>query len=194
MIYEGVTNNTSMRFYRAVSSDGAAFTKTAGALTSGAVMLPESDENDFISVPELVRVDASTIRLYFVAGGDHVESAFSSDEGFTWTREGNIAVSGLPSGQWVVDPDIVRLSDGRWQLFFATPPEGVSGLSNKRIRSALSDDGRSFTLEAGDRVGVENSTQDRLDPDVVLLPSGRYRMYFGEANGGPYDLRSALSP
>jgi hypothetical protein len=196
MIYEGVTNNTNMRFYRATSTNGTTFTNTPGPLAGGAVMLPEPDENNFISVPELIRLDAATRRIYFVAGGDHVESAISMDGGFNWVREGDIGLNGLPAGQVVVDPDIVRLSDGQFRLFFATPPDGVPGLANKRIRSGLSVDGIGFVLEAGDRVGVDDSTQDRLDPDVVLLVDGRYRMYFGEApfSGGVYDLRSALSP
>jgi len=195
MIYESVTNNTRMRFYRATSLDGAVFTQTPAALASGAVMLPETDENDFISVPDLLRVDEATLRLYFVAGGDHVESAVSRDDGFTWTREGDIVPSGLPPGQWVVDPDAVRLPEGDLRLFFATPPDGVPGLLNKRIRSAISTDGRNFVLEPGDRVGVESGDQDRLDPDVVLLPDGSYRMYFGEATSarGTYDLKSAVS-
>ena len=195
MIYKGVTNNTDMRFYRATSSDGITFTKTNGVLTAGAVMLPEADENNFISVPELIRVNSTTIRIYFVAFGDHVESAISTDEGFTWVREGNISISGLLAGQLVVDPDIVRLADGTYRLFFATPPDGVSS-GNMRIKSAVSTDGRSFTLESGERVGVETSTQIRLDPDVVPLPGNMYRMYFGEApdSNTTYHLRSAVSP
>ncbi len=195
MIYEGVLNN-QMRFYRALSSDGLHFAKTAGALTSGAVLLPESDESDFVSVPELIRVDAHTLRIYFVAKGDHTESARSLDEGMTWIREGDLVIQGLSSGQWVVDPDLMALVGGQFRLFFVTPPDGVAGLSNKRIKSALSSDGLTFVLETGDRVGVENGQQDLVDPDVVQLTDGTYRMYFGktEGTGGTYDLKSAVHP
>jgi len=195
MIYEGVTNNTNMKFYRATSSDGVHFTKTNGALTGGAVLLPEVDENNFIGVPDLVPVNANTLRLYFVAAGDHIETATSSDTGSTWTREGPIILTGHTGGSQQVDPDAIVLPDGGFRLFYATPPSGQS-FANLRIHSALSSDGRSFTVEAGARINVETSSQSRLDPDVVLLPAGNYRMYFGESPDPQtdYDLRSAISP
>ena len=70
----------------------------------------------------------------------------------------------------------------------------ITGLSNKRIISATGTDGRTFTLESGERVAATNLTDDRVDPDVVLLSTGKYRMFFGFSTTGTYDLKSATSP
>jgi hypothetical protein len=190
------------KFFRAVSDDGINFTVTPGKEADGAVFVGQGESDD-VSVPDLIAVNDSSIRLYFVKGpsvnNNKIESAISYDEGLTWKREGEITINGLPQGYPFVDPDIIRLNDGRFRLFFATNGPGyesLKGLFNTRIRSAYSTDGRNFTLEDGERVGVENSSQSRVDPDVVKLSNGKYRMYFSETKDmdSQYDLRSALSP
>lgn len=201
MIYEGVTGTPpaeQMQFYRATSRDGITYTKTEGALTNGAVMLPEGDESHFLGVPELVRVDSTTLRIYFVTNFRYCESATSTDEGMTWAREGPIELIGLTSGQPVLDPELYRFATGEYRLYFATPADGVLDGINKRIRSALSSDGRTFTMEDGDRIAVIDATQDLVDPDVVETSSGQLRMYYGQWDGistpaFDYDLVSALS-
>jgi len=188
MIYEKDANNVRS-LYRAVSSDGITFTPSS----SGAVMYPGSGDNNFLSVPDMVFINGTTIRMYFVAGGDFIDSATSSDNGMTWTREGRITIPGVNTSQQL-DPDIVAI-EGGYRLFFATPPPGVD-FDNMRIWSATSTDGRNFTLEAGERVGVDNASQLRLDPDVVLTPEGFYRMYFGEATSAvanDFSIHSAVS-
>lgn len=194
LVFESVVGGTPpslaggvSRFYRATSSDGVTFTRTLAA-----ALEPIASDKNFLSVPELIQISSSTMRLYYVAGGEFTESAVSSDNGITWTREGRISINGLPSANWVVDPDVVLTDDGRYRLFFATAADGVSGLLNKRIRSATSVDGRTFTLETGDRLaGVAD---DFADPDVVRLSDGRYRMYVGSTPiGGPTDLKSAIN-
>lgn len=184
------------RFFRAQSADGVDFALTVGPFEDGAIMVPEGGDNNFLSVPDMIELVDGSIRMYFVASGDHIESALSNDKGMTWIREGVTVISDLKDDQPAVDPDIIMLDDGVYCLFFATNDGDSSFLENLRIRSALSDNGLDFELEGGDRIPVENDVQLRLDPDVVLLPDGNYRMYFGEAldDQSEFNLRSALSP
>ena len=194
MIYESAptTGAGVLRFYRATSPDAVTWTKVAGSGTNGAVMEPAVGDTNFISVPDLILLTSGSIRMYFVAGGGHVETATSADNGATWTREGPITITGITTGRWHVDPDIIRLPDNTYRLYMAAPL--TTGLSNKRIISATGTDGRAFTLESGERVAATNLTDDRVDPDVVLLSTGKYRMYFGFSTTGTYDLKSATSP
>ncbi len=204
LIYEKQTTESGVsvrRLHRATSSDGLNFTVTTGSQTSGSIMSPQASDHNFLSVPDMISLNSTTIRMYFVAGGLWIETATSTNEGLTWTREGSITLTGLVQGLPSVDPDIVRLDDGRYQLFFTTNPDNQPGnaLISTRIRSGLSSDGKTFTVDSGDRVSVDNSNLSRVDADVVKLSNGRYRMYFGEFNsstpgaGATVNLRSALS-
>lgn len=189
VIYEQLLGGVG-RFYRATSPDGVNFTVSP----STPVMQPGGSDNNFLSVPDIISLGGGTLRMYFVAGGALTDSATSTDDGVTWTREGRITINGLSPVNWVVDADLVRLSSGSYRMYFATGPDGQSGLNNKRIRSATSTDGRTFTLDAGIRVAPLASGDDLVDPDVIQLPDGRYRMYYGYSTpGGTYNLMSSIT-
>lgn len=199
MIY-GIQTTEPMteRLFRATSTDGITFTEQTGSLTGGAVLLAESDEDDFVSVPELIQLADGSIRLYFVASttNSNVHTAVSTDNGATWTREGQIDISGGSTGGQINDPDVVKLADGTYQLFFTTPPADQA-IGALRIRSAVSTDGRNFVLESGSRV-IPSSTVDALmDPDTILIKgtTDQYRLYYGGnlVGGGPDDLRALFS-
>ena len=110
MIY-GVQTTEPMteRLFRATSTDGITFTEQTGSLTGGVVLLAESDEDDFVSVPELIQLADGSIRMYFVASttNSNVHTAVSTDNGATWTREGQIDISGGPTGGQINDPPLV---------------------------------------------------------------------------------------
>lgn len=186
------------RFYRYSSSDGISFTPTPGSDENGSVLSPSESDAGFISVPDMIELPDGSIRLYYVSAGDHTESATSTDLGVTWTREGRVTISGIPDGgYWMVDPDVLELDDGRYWLFFATTYDEATGeMGMLRIRSALSTDGRSFTMESGERLSIGGDVSLRIDPDVILLSDGTYRMYYGEegSSGPGLNLKSAISP
>jgi hypothetical protein len=195
MIYGIQTANPmAERLYRATSTDGITFTKQAGPLTGGAVLIADAGENDFVSVPELIYLNDTTLRLYFVASTavSRIHTATSTDNGQTWTREGQISITGGSYGGQTNDPDVVRLADGRWRLFFATPPAGKQ-IGELEIRSAISTDGRNFTLESGTRISPWNSFTVTMDPDAVLAigSTDTYRLYYGVEPAG--DLQGLLS-
>ncbi len=185
---------TTEEQFRATSNDGITFTKQG----SDPVLSADAGENDFVSVVDMIYINDTTLRMYFVANtvDSYVHTATSTDDGATWTREGEITLTGDIGGQ-LNDPDIIRLSDGSWRLFFTTPPEGQA-IGDLRIRSATSTDGRSFTLETGDIATPSDTVEALMDPDAVLQlgTTDAYRVYYGGnlSGGGPDDLRARVSP
>ncbi len=195
MIFERVAlanQSVVVGLYRATSTDGLAW-----AADPTPVLTPIAEEAGFMSVPELVAFDAGLWRLYYVVRGDVVASATTTDRGRTWTREGRLSVTGLAAGERYVDPDLIRTPAGHLRMFAAIIPATIpTGIGNQRIRAAVSDDGRTFHFAPYDLIGVTNNTEAKIDPDVVALPGGGYRMYFGAgaSAGGPIDLHSATAP
>lgn len=155
----------------ATSTDGKTFQKVGVAINSN-----NKDDKFFASVPDLVRVNDSLIRLYYVSQGDKIASATSSD-GRTWKRE-----DGFRLEDSSVDPDVSLKtnSDGtqQWVMYFAT----LEGAGNK-IYKATSKDG--LTWEKGEIVLRPNTSSGVvLDPDVINLSQNKYRMFFGESASG----------
>ena len=177
--------------YRATSTDGLTWTaETTPVLT------PDTEEAGFMSVPELFAVTANLWRIYYVVRGDVVASATTTDRGRTWTRERRITVIGLAPGERYVDPEIIRTPAGHLRMFAAVIPATIpNGIGNQRIYAAVSEDGRTFYFEPTVLIGVSNNSEAKIDPDVVPLPGGGYRMYFGwgASASGAIDLYSATT-
>lgn len=182
------------RLYRATSSNGIInFIYQPGHYLGGAVLTGEAADGNFVSVPDLIYINDTTLRMYFVASTleSHIHTATSTDDGATWTREGQISITGSYGGQ-TNDPDIVLLSDGSYRLFFTTPPPGTA-IGDLRLRSATSTDGRNFTLESGDIVAPSGSIMAILDPDAVPVSgTTKYRVYYGLEPAGI--LHAIISP
>ncbi|MBI4407041.1 MAG: fibronectin type III domain-containing protein [Candidatus Kerfeldbacteria bacterium] len=199
MIYGVQTDSpTTEKLFRATSTNGIMFTSQTGAETDGAVLVADEGEDNFVSVPELIDLGDGTIRMYFVAStsDSKIHTAISSDNGATWQREGEITLTGGSFGDQENDPDIIQLSDGSYRLFFTTPPAGQA-IGDLRVRSAVSTDGRNFTLESGSRVTPSGAVNVLMDPDTILEigTTDTYRLYYG-ANltaGGADDLRAIVS-
>jgi hypothetical protein len=76
-----------------------------------------------------------------------------------------------------VDPVWTRLDTGWHRLYYSVAPRGEDpalGQAPTEIHSARSEDGRRWEVERGVRM-VGRSI---VDPDVVALPEGGFRMYF----------------
>ncbi len=167
MIYE---NNRKL--YSAISSDGFNWVKEEG------VRLWDYGDGKpgeiFTSVPDIMRLDGGKLRMYYARGATSA-TAVSNDEGVTWTKETNLDFKRI-----AVDPDIVRLEDGSYKLFFTTF-DSEWGVGDQYVMSANSADGINFKLDEGKRVQPGAGKTMVVDPDVVKLPDGRYRMYYGES-------------
>ncbi|MBI4835619.1 MAG: IPT/TIG domain-containing protein [Planctomycetes bacterium] len=183
---------TTERLYRAISNDGITFAK------QGVALVADAGEDDFVSVPDLIYITDTRLRMYFVADpvDSNVHTAYSDNNGINWTREGAISITGGPTGGQTNDPDIIELADGTYQFFFTTPPAGQA-IGDLRIRSAVSTDGRNFTLESGSRVTPAGAVTAIMDPDCILIKGtvDQYRIYYGANKGvNPDDLRSITLP
>ena len=80
--------------------------------------------------------------------------------GTTWIPEG-LRMNATDSAG-IFDTGIIRLTDGRWRLYYS---------GSNIIRSAISNDGLSFSLESGTRLPGGN-------PYPVRLDDGRIRMFY----------------
>jgi len=96
----------------------------------------------------------------------------SNDDGKTWTQE--------PGTRKTMStfPDVIKLADGRYRMYFQGA--GV-------IKSAISNDGLSFTDEAGTRIDTTNTEGLTLDnvaaPTVALQADGTFvLLYRGTIN------------
>jgi len=194
MIYEGMDDEDNPKLFRATSIDGLSFSDFTGPLADGAVIVPNEQENNFMSVPDMV-VWNGKLYIYYVANFTEVFYAYSEDEGVTWIKGGRINISGISQGDKYVDPDLVVMPDNSLRLYFAcTDQSGHFG--DKGILEAASEDGVNFTVTG--QVVETSGSQIKLDPDVVerIDQPGKYRVYFGfdETQQNAFALYSALSP
>src|SRR5204863_1872130 len=87
---------------------------------------------------------------------------------------------------WVSVPDVVRLHDGRWRMFYVSARDGIANV----VVSATSVDGLTFVRDEGLRM------DQMVDPTVLALPNGQYWL-FGmvglTAPGREKAIRSATS-
>lgn len=124
------------------------------------------------SVPDAAPVP-NGVRLYYVNGepGEHGIWRADPDGAGGWQPSGRVLIDGSYQGD-AVDPDVVRLPDGRYRLFYflghftSGPPPARAA---HPIYSAISDDGVTFKTEQKifEAPGV-------TDPSAVLLPDGSW--------------------
>ena len=102
------------------------------------------------------------------------------------------------AGRFCMDPTWAPLSDGYGRLYYLSAPSrrdpAQTSLVNE-VHSARSDDGVHWRVEPGARSAGEGL----VDPDIVPLDGGGYRLYFtrvhDEVDGwGATAIHSAVSP
>jgi len=185
MIYEGQDSNHDRRLFSAFSEDGFHWSKEEG------VRFQEYGDGKpdelFTSVPDIIRLDNGDLRMYYTRGITSA-MALSTDEGITWTKERNLDFDRI-----VIDPDILLLDDGTYKLFF-TSFDSEFGVGSQYVMSASSSDGINFTVDSGKRLEPVSEHMLLLDPDIIRLSDGSYRMYYSEMqNDGSIIILSAIS-
>jgi len=188
MIYEGsqhLAERQDRRLFSAFSVDGFNWTKEAGVRFQD--YGDGKPDELFTSVPDTIRLDNGDLRMYY-ARGITSATALSQDNGVTWMKEGN-----LDLGRIAIDPDIIRLDDGSYKLFFTTF-DSEFGIGKQYVMSASSTDGITFVLDNGKRLEPSLGKELVVDPDIIRLPDGSYRMYYGETGTDMlFDIYSAIS-
>jgi hypothetical protein len=142
--------------------------------------------NGWTSVPDAIRLRDGGVRIYFVCDKmlNAVASIISQD-GLNFKLEEGLRL------KRAVDPNVIRLPDNTYRMFYATAPEGRPVVPPDRIYTARSRDGLKWTVEGEIlRAGGPYDPSMVVDPSAILLPSGKYRVYYG--GGGPVIL-SAIS-
>ena len=121
---------------------------------------------------------------------DESRIAESCDEGKTWEKKGKVMFDNYP--KVTQDPDILVLDEGTYKLFFSTQDERKM---RQWIASASSEDGLNFKIDKGERIEPSFDKTRAVDPDIIKLPDGRYRMYYGEGSftDDNFNLLSAIS-
>lgn len=158
---------TQRNLHLATSQDGRTFSEVGIAIDSS----KDKDDNYFASVPDLVKTPNNKIRLYYVCGGEAVCSAIS-DNGKAFIKEGGFRLEDK-----AVDPDVLY-QNGKWIMYFST----LTG-DNNRFYKATSSDGLKWTKVA-EVLKPESASGAIVDPDVLEISPGKWRMFFGEmANG-----------
>lgn len=160
------------QIYRATSSDGIVF-KSDGQLVV-----------DHASVPDAVHRPDGEIWLYYINGDpDHNYIFVARQQGDgPWKPIDFVKLNGS-FDDYAVDPDIVRLADGRYRLYYY----GNFGLPQPRgsiFYSAISSDGINFAVE-GEALVVPGGA----DPTVTQRADGSWLMAF---KSGP-NVRFATS-
>ena len=142
-----------MTLYRA--SDGLTFTEETASLPLGG------------SDPTLIRLGDGTYRMYY-NDRDTIKTATSPD-GLAWTEESSTGISNTNGNEaWGV-PDSVELPDGRIRLYWVDTPIYVSPPNGYEVvKSAVSEDGLTFTEESGYRTENTNGEGGWADPHVLL--------------------------
>lgn len=165
------TGTTINRVHYAFSNDGITFTQPSSFTIFSDV---SAIANTFY--PEAHLLDSGSVRLYYLRTGE-LKTATTADKE-NWTVEGAINMRGFSN--WIMGADVVQLEDGRFRMYFSGTLED-SG-NDFKIFSALSENGRFFTLESGPVIEPEAGTI-HLNPEAVQLPNGDVRLYITERSG-----------
>jgi hypothetical protein len=129
--------------------------------------------------PTIVEMPGGQLRMFWVRSGHRVDPAFSttkneflsalSDGAGGWTLDPGVRFLGVAAA----DPDVIRLPDGRWRMYFSRGLvlDEEHNNSAPAVMSAISTDGLHFVVEPGVRKHRCSASAS------MVLASGQIRMY-----------------
>ncbi|MDD4955358.1 MAG: hypothetical protein PHP17_04915 [Candidatus Omnitrophica bacterium] len=152
----------------AISDDGLNWTKTSEPLIEPALF------------PCAV-FDGERLRFYFSRNPSSRKSRIfvkMTKDGVKW-EDKKVTVSGLPANTSAKEPSVVKLSDGRYRMYYReylySGENPVLSKGNFIIASAISGDGIDFKREDGIRFTFQKVT----NPDVIQM-GDIWRMFLDE--------------
>ncbi|MEX0728493.1 MAG: hypothetical protein WEB58_04895 [Planctomycetaceae bacterium] len=158
-------------------------TGVCGAVSPRVVALPDAGYRLYYS-QMLPRPGFPAGALDYDNCRTRILSAFSPD-GVHWTPEPGVRLARSQCGddvRRVVSSEVVPVAagDSRLRMYF----ESCSGLQSQpsTIRSAISEDGLTWTVEPGIRFG--DGEHNFMSPRILFLEDGRCRLYCCEREAG----------
>jgi hypothetical protein len=118
--------------------------------------------------------------MYYTARG--IELATSTD-GLSFTGKGTVVFSGAQGSdqEMVTNPTVFQLEDGGYRMLYEGSTRVDNSQTNRKLYSAVSEDGLAWTKESGVRFYDEGDKPGEIFtsvPDVMRLLDGRLRMYY----------------
>lgn len=162
-----------------VGTDGASFIPEAGA------RLPDGS-----GMPRAVATPGGGWRLFFISG-DGIKSAVSTD-GLTFTVEDGFRITaeaagftGSTAGGATSGATVTQLADGRYRMYFSDLPRPGDPPGGHWIKSAVSVDQLTWTVEEGIRLGAGAPvlTDSAEHPFALANPDGSVTLYYGKFTG-----------
>jgi len=181
---------STVQLWRAESDDGKTFGESLKVADTA------EDPLAVVDVPDVIVLPDGRLRVYAtqLSGDGGINTAVSSDLGFTWVVDGTGLVD-----PGACDPD-VHIENGTKYVMYYTQtvaPEGMpkaeikaQGLDSTNIMRATSDDGLKWELDKEIMISPLPELAKNgfvIDPDYVILPSGTEIIYFGKAIGKDLD-------
>jgi hypothetical protein len=135
----------------------------------------------------IYRLADGTYRMYFHTRFDAEQQGIGSavsDDGLTFTEEPGLRISaedaGFDSGMPLSPGNVVPTSDGRYRMYFSTLGwMNTGGLTAETVKSAVSDDLLTWTVEEGDRLGGSSTISGGEHPSAIVNPDGSVTLFYG---------------
>ncbi len=160
------------------AADGASFVAESGS------RLPDGS-----GMPRIVVNPSGGWRLYFTSGGG-IRSAVSTD-GLNFTVETGFRITAEAAGFTrttagaASGATVIRLTDGRYRMYFSDLPRPGDPPGGHYIKSAVSTDQLRWTMEEGVRVGpgAPTLTESAEHPFALGNADGSTTLYYGKFSG-----------
>jgi hypothetical protein len=150
-----------------ISTDGLTFTAESGT------RLPRGYGHS-----RILRLSDGRVRMFSISQGG-IASLISSDEGVTFTEEGMRITAGQAGLGQLSGPGIVRLSDGRWRMYFSELDVPGAAIVPLPMKSATSSDLLTWTMDAGVRVGPGATLSgSAAHPAAVVNTNGSVTVFY----------------
>ncbi len=154
----------------ATSTDGLTWTIESGIRLGTTV--------DISSIASCSLVQGSTVyRMILEVGDSNGNFRFlsaSSSNTINWAVEGGTRMEVQSGTTYIGSPEILKISDNDWRLFYVQDTNGGNDLSDRQIFSSQSsDEGSTWST------GVASLSGERADNvSISTLPSGRARLFY----------------
>ena len=157
-----------------LGADGTTFVAEPGA------RLPDGS-----GMPRAVVLPDLRVRLFYTTG-DGIASAISTD-GLNFAGEPGLRITATQAAlsatavRATSGASVVALPDGRYRMYFSSLPRPGEPAGGHLVKSAVSADQITWTMEAGVRLGAGAALAESAEhPFALSNPNGSVTLYYGK--------------